>query len=413
MKLIPDQPIAGRNSAQTRRAGILIIDDDKEGAEELASFLGRFGFQATVSRPINAHDAARSEQPDLILLDLCLDGPMILDTRSSEHLLKCLKADEATRRIPVIAMSGLFSDPKTEARFKGLGAEAFYTKGEVLSRGSFLRSLQARLLQAELVGTPAEPASAPESETGASREDFPCELTILVIDDEEDTSELLGFLFKNRPYRILWAKSGAHGLGFAATELPDLVVLDLRMPGLDGQEVCRRLRESQSGFRLPILMLTGESRVVEQVRSIDLGADDYLLKGSPNLLLEARIQSLIRRVRLSADSSWIIRRHGAVLDARRHELSISGRRKPVVLTKTEGAIMAFLMSAAGSPVEAAAIHKKVCGSWKPHAATIKVHISNMRGKLGPHADLIEAISGEGSYRFNVELAKRLEARFTN
>ncbi len=410
MSGIPDQPLISPSSVEARSAVILIIDDDRSCARDIAGFLGRFGFRTIESRPIDAHDTARREQPDLVLLDLCLDGPMIMDTRSAEHLLQGLKADESTRRLPVVAISGLFADAATEARFRRLGAEAFYAKGEVLDRGPFLRSLQARFPGAEDGPPRTGPGLEHEPEAGVSEGSLPFELTILVIDDEEDSFELLGALFKNRPYRILWAKSGAQGLNFTKTELPDLVVLDLHMPDFDGHDIYRLLRENQGGFHLPILVLTGESRVGDEVCSINSGADDYLVKGSPIELLEARACGLIRRLRFSATPSWVLRCHGAALDSLRHEMSVPGRSRPVLLTKKEAAIMAFLMSAKGRAVEVPTLHKKVCGTWKPHAATIKVHISNMRAKLGPYADLIEAIMGEESYRFNVELLQALAAR---
>lgn len=394
---------------EARSAAILIIDDNRSCARDLAGFLGRLGFRTIESGPMAAHDTARREQPDLILLDLCLDGPMILDTRSSEHLLKGLKADESTRRLPVVAISGLYADAATEARFRRLGAEAFYTKAEVFDRGPFLRGLLARLANAEDDPPRVDPASEREPDAGASEGSSPFELTILVIDDEEDSSELLGALFKDRPYRILWAKSGAQGLHFAKTELPDLVVLDLHMPRLDGHDIYRLLRENQGGFHLPILVLTRESSIDAQVRSINSGADDYLVKGAPIDLLEARVCGLIRRLRFSATPSWVLRCHGAALDSLRHEMSAPGVSK-VLLTKKETAIMAFLMSAKGRTVDVSAIHKKVCGTWKPHAATIKVHISNMRAKLGRNADLIEAIHGEERYRFNIDLLQALAAR---
>lgn len=395
----------GTASPERPAPTVLIIDDDRSFCPGLTHFLRRFGVNAIgTERPAEGLTVARERRPELILLDLCLDGGPSTDTRTAEHVLKCLKLDATTRDIPIITMSGIHHDASIEARFRSLGAESFYTKAEVLTIGPFLRSLQARLLlMNEAASRPVPPVTSAPPLDG-----FPYELTILVIDDEEDSSELLGVLFRNQPYRILWARTGSQGLSLAKTELPDLVVLDLHMPGLDGQEVCRRLRESQAGLRLPVLILTGEQRIGEQVRSFNIGADDYLLKGSSIEILDARMRALIRRVRFGLDSAGAVRLHAVALDPLRHELSIA-RREPLALTRTESGIMALLMSGMGSAIDVATIHKKVCRTWKPHSATVKVHVSNIRGKLGPDGSLIESINREESYRFNMELARALDA----
>lgn len=400
---IPDQPTVSRGS-------ILIIDDSREDAVNLASFLDRLGFKATASRPVNAHDAARSAQPNVILLDLCLDGPMVIDTRSSEHLLRCLKSDETTRRIPVIAMSGVYKNASTEARFRALGADAFYAKREILTIGPFVRGLQARLLMGEAptplvaippAGSNLDPLDATsdgETETGYQH-------TILVVDDEPETSELLRVVLRAMNCRVLWADTGAQGLRFAASEVPDLVVLDLNIPGMDGREVCRRLREQERPFTLPILILTGDTRLEQEIACLEMGADDYLIKTTPPLRLQARVRRMLWRHRFQADARGVIRTGEVRLNMKNHRLGLPDGTE-IRLTPIESALCALLTSAGGNPVGHKIIFKKLYSAW-PELGSEKLrkHVSNIKHKLGRFDGLIESVRGEG-YRFNLECARQ-------
>lgn len=225
--------------------------------------------------------------------------------------------------------------------------------------------------------------------------------TILVIDDEPDTREFLELVFKGQNCRVHWAKDGAQGLRLAASELPDIVVLDLNMPGMEGQEVCRRLREQEKTFALPILVLTGDARAQQEASCLGLGADDFLVKMPSPLRLQARIKRMIQRYRLRTGPDGVLRMGDISLGMRTHHLRLPGRTD-VVLTPTESALCALLMSAGGKPVEQRVIFKKLYNSW-PDASSDKLrkHVSNLKQKLGSCSDLIEAVRGEG-YRFNAD-----------
>ncbi len=227
--------------------------------------------------------------------------------------------------------------------------------------------------------------------------------TILVIDDEEESAELLRSLLERRSeYRVLWAPSGVRGLRMAAGELPDLVILDLMMPGMPGEEVCRRLREQEKTFYLPILILTADRRLEREVECLELGADDYLIRPVGPERLMARIQGLIRRRRFRGNSQWIIRVGGAALDVCAHCLSVG--EQAIRLTPLESGICALLMSAEGRFVDKKVLYKKLYHAWPPAlSATVKAHVRNIRGKLGPLRELIMSDKGQG-YGFNVEFA---------
>jgi DNA-binding response OmpR family regulator len=393
-------------------AVILIIDDDRDFSPALTRFLNRFGVNAIdVGRPIEVMTVARERRPALILLDLCLDGGPSTDTRTAEHVLKCLKLDPVTRAIPVIAMSGIHQAPAVEARFRTLGAEAFYIKAEVLTTGPFLRSLQARLLMSAAAASVPGASLVRVDEAGDSASlsaaGFPFELTILVIDDEEDTALLLKHLLKGQ--RVLWADTGAKGLGLAKSELPDLVIVDLNMPGLDGVQVCERLRANDTNnLYLPILMHTGDQRYQKEVECLDIGADDYVIKNGSNARLLAKMRALIRRRRYRTDAAWVHSIGGVTVDLKLHTLGVKRDGAMVSLTKAEAAIILLLMSAEGALFDTKALHKKICRAWPNlNSTAIKTHVSHIRQKLDPFSRLIESVKGEDGYRFNVELAKTL------
>lgn len=382
-------------------APILIIDDDPEFRPAFAHFLRKMGFRVLeATSPIEGLRLARERGPGAIFLDLCLDGKNPKNTFSSEFVMKGLRSSARTRGVPVFAISGIRGDAETEARFRGLGAEALFAKAELFDADRFVGNLRARLM----IGAAPVPAAA-----AGARDGFPLDLTVLVIDDESDTADLLKTMFKNGAHKIFWADNGVAGLSLAKTELPDLVILDLHMPGLDGKQVCRRLREeSAGGLYLPILMLTGDDRPRQEVHCLDLGADDYLLKTASVMRLAARVRGLIRRRRFGIDSRGMLSAGGVVLDCATLSLAIGGRRAAVGLTKAEAGIVALLLLAMGKLVRSETLHKKVCRAWPGQESTvIKVHVSHIRKKLGRHARLIESVNGEDGYRLDVDAAKRL------
>ncbi|MDE2140822.1 MAG: response regulator [Elusimicrobia bacterium] len=382
-------------------ASILIIDDDPGFRPAFAKFFAKMGFSVVeAASPTEGLRLARERGPGAIFLDLCLDGKNPKDTFSAEFVMKGLRSSARTRSVPVFVISGIRGDVETEARFRVLGAEALLAKAELFDADRFVGSLRARLM----VGASPVPAAA-----AGARDGFPLDLTVLVIDDESDTADLLKTMFKNGAHKVFWADNGVAGLSLAKTELPDLVILDLHMPGLDGKQVCRRLRdESAGGLYLPILMLTGDDRLRQEVDCLDLGADDYLLKTAPVMRLAARVRGLIRRRRFGIDSRGMLSAGGVVLDCEALALTIRGRKAAVGLTKAEAGIVALLLAAMGKLVRSDTLHKKVCRAWPGQESTvIKVHVSHIRKKLGRDARLIESVNGEDGYRLDVDAAKRL------
>src|ERR1700676_4387225 len=165
---------------------------------------------------------------------------------------------------------------------------------------------------------------------------------ILVVDDEEDLLELVNYNLTKEGYRVQCVSTGEAALAAARENLPDLVVLDLLLPSIDGLEICRLLKADSRTSHIPVLMLTAKREESDGVAGLECGADDYMTKPfSPRVLL-ARIRSLLRRVKSkdSADNQGTIQIREVVIHPGRHEVLLSGQ--PVELTYTEFRLLHFL-----------------------------------------------------------------------
>ena len=224
---------------------------------------------------------------------------------------------------------------------------------------------------------------------------------VLVVDDERDIVDLVRFHLEKEGLQVVDAPDGGTALRLVRATPPDLVLLDLMLPGLDGLEVCRRLRRETATQRLPIIMLTAKADEVDKVVGLEVGADDYVVKPFSPRELIARVRALLRRVQEPAGSAP--RRAGdLVLDEARHLVSISGQ--PLDLTAKEFGLLAALMRADGRVLSRDQLLEEVWGY--PSAAeiasrTVDVHVRRLREKLGPEARRIVTIKAVG-YRFEGE-----------
>ena len=222
--------------------------------------------------------------------------------------------------------------------------------------------------------------------------------TILVVDDEEDILELLDYNLTKEGYRVLRAASGEKALELAKTERPDLIVLDLMLPGLDGLEVCKHLRADRSTADIPIVMLTAKGEEADIVLGLELGADDYVTKPFSPRVLTARVRAVLRRrSRAAVDGDAAIKIGGIEIDTGRREVLVGG--KPARLTFTEYEILSFLARRPGWVFTRYQIVEAVRG--EEYAVTdrsVDVQIVGLRKKLGTHGSHIETVRGVG-YRF--------------
>lgn len=221
---------------------------------------------------------------------------------------------------------------------------------------------------------------------------------ILVVDDEKDIRELLTYNLQKNGYRVDSVENGELGLARARSAQPDLLLLDLMLPGIDGFDVCRRLKGDPTTAHIPILMLTARTEEIDIVAGLELGADDYMTKPfSPRILL-ARVRALLRKLQQPEKAeNELMKRGEIVIDMRRHEIRVEG--VPVDLTHTELSTLHFLARRPGWVFSRSQIIKAVHGdSYPVTERSVDVQIVGLRKKLGNQGDKIETVRGMG-YRF--------------
>ncbi len=225
---------------------------------------------------------------------------------------------------------------------------------------------------------------------------------ILVVDDEPDIQELIRFNLKREGYTVYTMGTGEDALTAAEDIKPDLIVLDRMLPGIDGIEVCNRLKSAEATKLIPIVMLTAKTEEIDIVTGLETGADDYVTKPFSPKVLIARIRAALRRSNESGSAplSDIIRVHNLVIDVARHEVSLNNRI--VHLSATEFAILEFLARSPGWVFSRTRIIDGVKGKDYPVTErSVDVQILGIRKKLGEYGFLIQTVRGVG-YRISAE-----------
>ena len=220
--------------------------------------------------------------------------------------------------------------------------------------------------------------------------------TILIIEDERDIRELLVYNLQKAGYATLDSGDGKTGLAMARSELPDLILLDLMLPGLDGLSVCRELERSPNTASIPVIMLTAKGEEMDRVVGLELGADDYMVKPFSVRELLLRIRNLLRRQE-PVDNAAGFSRHGVVVNQSAHKASVDGA--DVYLTATEFRLLETLLRHAGQVLTREQLLNSVWGyQFEGYARTVDTHVRRLRSKLGSAADMLETVRGVG-YRF--------------
>jgi phosphate regulon transcriptional regulator PhoB len=221
--------------------------------------------------------------------------------------------------------------------------------------------------------------------------------TILVIDDEKDLAELVSYNLRKEGFVVAYAQNGESGLTSAIGNPPDLVLVDLMMPGIDGLEVCRRLRANSRTASVPVIMLTARSEESDRVVGLELGADDYVTKPFSPRELAARIKAVLRRASPQSAPSKVIRQGELTIDLTRREVSCEG--KNIVLTASEFRLLQFIATHPGQVFSRSELIDGALGrDVSVVDRTIDVHITGLRRKLGNCGECIETVRGFG-YRF--------------
>lgn len=221
---------------------------------------------------------------------------------------------------------------------------------------------------------------------------------ILIVDDEEDILQLVQYNLEKASYTCTCAVSGTEALRSARAMLPDLVVLDLMLPGLSGFEVCSLLRGDPKTRHIPIVMLTAKGSETDIVRGLEMGADDYITKPFSPRVLVARVGAVLRRhPKEAATGDETIRVHELVIHPGRREALVDG--KPLELTQSEFDLLLFLARRPGWVFTRSQIVDALHGPGYPVTdRSVDVQVVGLRKKLGRDEDYIETVRGIG-YRF--------------
>jgi len=221
--------------------------------------------------------------------------------------------------------------------------------------------------------------------------------TILVVDDEEDIQELVTLNLRREGYSVVTCETGEQALRQVAAKAPDAIILDLMLPGIDGLEVCRRLKADPKTQQIAVVMLTAKGEEVDIVTGLELGADDYVTKPFSGKVLVARLRRLLRRHQEVDDENAVVTIHELTIDPTRHEVLVGG--KAVVLTLTEFNILHTLARRPGRVFTRYQIVDSIHGSdYLVTDRAVDVQIVSLRKKLGPCAKYVDTVRGVG-YRF--------------
>ena len=226
--------------------------------------------------------------------------------------------------------------------------------------------------------------------------------TVLVIDDEKDLIELVRYNLEKEGFHVLSAHDGEGGIRAALKKIPDVILVDLMLPGIDGLEVCRQLRAAERTAHIPVIMLTAKAGESDRVVGLELGADDYVTKPFSPRELAARVKAVLRRSAppRPRPGKELIHAGELAIDPERCEVSCSG--KPVSTTATEFRLLVLLASRPGRVFSRNEI---ISGTLGHDVAvldrTVDVHVVSLRRKLGKCGKWIQTVRGFG-YRFGDE-----------
>lgn len=225
---------------------------------------------------------------------------------------------------------------------------------------------------------------------------------ILIVEDEKDIVKMLDYNLKKEGFRTLSAHDGEDALDLVNREHPDIVILDLMLPGMDGLEVCKALKKESKTASIPIIMLTAKSQESDKVIGLELGADDYVTKPFSPRELIARIKAVLRRIKEKDKLPEVLRIGDLMLDF--SKITVAIKNKPVELTSKEYELLKTLIKAKGRVLSRDYLLDTIWGfdhSMEIQTRTVDVHIRTLRKKLKSESERIVTVKNYG-YRFEHE-----------
>lgn len=225
---------------------------------------------------------------------------------------------------------------------------------------------------------------------------------ILIVEDEPDIVRMLEYNLKKEGYRIISASDGIEALRRLEGENPDIILLDLMLPEMDGLEVCRRLKQNPDTTRIPVIMLTAKSRESDKIVGLELGADDYITKPFSVGELIARVKAVLRRLHDKEKLPDVFKTGNLAIDFSKIKVSIGN--KQLELTAKEFELLSALIKAKGRVLSRDYLLDNIWGfdnALEIQSRTVDVHIQTLRKKLKQEAKRIVTVKNYG-YRFEIE-----------
>lgn len=218
--------------------------------------------------------------------------------------------------------------------------------------------------------------------------------TILVIEDERDLADMISFNLEKEGFKVLLAADGIIGLEMARSQAPDLILLDLMLPGMPGTEICKGLKGSDKTSRIPVIMVTARGEEIDRVVGFEVGADDYVSKPFSIRELILRVKAVLRRSSPEPAGAEIINVGAISIDGARHSVTVAGSR--IELSAIEYKLLLILAQRLGRVQSREQLLKDVWGyNYDGDTRTVDTHLTRLRAKLGDSGDLIRTVRGFG------------------
>lgn len=220
---------------------------------------------------------------------------------------------------------------------------------------------------------------------------------ILVVEDEEDILDLVSYHLEQAGFETLKLNSGEKALEVAQKTIPDLIILDIMLPGVQGTEICKLLKQHEETREIPVMMLTARREEIDRVVGFELGADDYVTKPFSPRELVLRVKAILKRIKKQPDNRSVFHFKGLTIDVPRHQVLLEN--KPINLTATEFKLLLTLVERKGRVQTRDMLLESVWGyEYVGFTRTVDTHVRRLRAKLGSRGKYIETVRGVG-YRF--------------
>lgn len=218
--------------------------------------------------------------------------------------------------------------------------------------------------------------------------------TILVIEDETDIADLIAFHMEGAGFNVTVAHSGTMAMRAMQKQPPDLIVLDLMLPDMDGTELCRTLKRKEATRHIPVIMVTAKGEEVDRIVGLELGADDYVVKPFSTRELTLRVKTVLRRLRGPKEEKKVLKHEAVVLDVDAHKVTIEDQK--IELTLTEFKLLYELLVNKGRVRSREILLNNVWGyTFEGYERTVDTHVQRLRRKMGRFGNIIETVRGIG------------------